>query len=259
MCLLLDRRESLRPAGRDLITHLRRYDIDLSVDLELEFGDAAFSGYGESGEALIGIEHKRLSDLVAGMKDHRLSGHQLRGLWQHYDYVFLFVEGCYRPGPGGEIEELGTNGWRTFVSSRDRCSVNFRQVSAYLNSLSLRSRHPLTGEPLRVIRSQAPRETAALYAALYFGFTEKTWDQHHAHDQIYTEVSAPRRAGLTQKRVTFPWRVAAQIPGIDRNAEKVAEHFKTVRAMTLAGLSETMRGMVERYYEEHPGVAAAMA
>src|SRR5580704_11288745 len=117
MCLLIDRRESLRPAGRELITHLRRYDLDLSLELELEYGDATFSGSGESGDSLIGIEHKRLSDLVAGMKDHRLSGHQLRGLWRLYDYVFLFVEGCWRPGPGGEIEELGPNGWHTFISS----------------------------------------------------------------------------------------------------------------------------------------------
>jgi ERCC4-type nuclease len=255
MCLILDRRESSRPAGRELISLLRRYDLELSTEMELEFGDAAFLGNGESGETMIGIEHKRLSDLIASMKDRRLSGYQLRGLWQQYSYVFLFVEGCWRPGSGGEIEELGPNGWRPFVGSRDRLSVNYRQVIAYLNSLSLRSRHPDTGEPLRVIRSQSPRETAAQYAALYFGFTEKRWDEHHAHDQIYTEVSVPKRAGLTQKRVTVPWRIAAQIPGIDRNAENVVEKFRTVRGMVLAGLSASVRKMVERYYEEHPGIA----
>ena len=253
--LILDDRESNRPAGRELITALRRYDIELSTNVRLAFGDAMFAGNGESGECFVGVEHKRLGDLITSMKDRRLSGHQLRGLWQSYDYVFLFAEGIWRPGPGGEIEELGTNGWRTFFSARDRYSVSYRQLAAYLHSLSLRSRHATTGEPLRVVRTQNPRETAAQYAALYLGFTEKTWREHHAHDEIYTEITQPRRMGLVQKKVTVAWKMAAQIPGIDRIAEQVAEHFGTGRAMALAGLSERTMELVERYFVEHPDAA----
>ena len=256
MCLLIDRRESLRPAGKELLAALRRYDIELSTDLTLEYGDAMFAGNGESGECFVGVEHKRLGDLITSMKDRRLSGHQLRGLWKAYDYVFLFAEGIWRPGPGGEIEELGTSGWKTFFSARDKYAVSYRQLAAYLHSLSLRSKHPQTGEPLRVVRTQNPRETAAQYAALYLGFTEKTWREHHAHDEIYTEITQPKRMGLVQKKVTTAWKMAAQIPKIDRIAEQVAEHFGTVRAMALAGLSERMMALVERYFAEHPDAAA---
>lgn len=262
--LILDYREQNRPAGRELISALRRYDIDTSLT-ELAFGDAMFSGNGEHGspgEALIGIEHKRLSDLVNSMKDRRLSGHQLygpdhrSGLLGSYDYVYIFVEGVWRPGPGGEIEELGTSGWKPFFASRDRYSVNYRQVAAFIHSLELRARTIESGEPIRVVRTQNPRETAAQYVALYKSFTEKTWAEHHAHDQIYTEVTQPKRAGLTQmKKVTVPWRMAAQIPGIDRRAEDIAAHFGTVRRMALAGLSDRLLALIDQYFVEHPKAA----
>lgn len=250
MCLVIDRRESDRPAGRDLISHLRRYDIDITTDMELEFGDAMFGGNGEHGDCTVAIEHKRLSDLVTSMKDRRLSGHQLRGLWRAYDYVFLVVEGTWRPGPGGEIEELRKEGWRPFFSTRDRHAVNYRQVVSYLNSLALRSRSPETGEPLRVIRSQSTRQTAAEYAALYYGFTEKTWDQHHAHDQVYTEITAPKRVGLVAPVVTTLWKMAAQVPGIDRKAQAVAEYFKTPQRMANAN---------EREWEQIDGIGVKTA
>lgn len=241
MCLVIDRRESSRPAGKDLISYLRRYDIELA-EMELDFGDAMFGGHGERGDCTVAIEHKRLADLVTSMKDRRLAGHQLRGLWQTYDYVFLVVEGTWRPGPGGEIEELRGKEWRPFFGSRDRLAVNYRQLVSYLNSLSLRSKSPDTGEPLRVIRTNNPRQTAAEYAALYYGFTEKEWSAHHAHDQIYTEITLPtRRVGLVAPKITTLWKMAAQIDGIDRKAEAVAKFFKTPQNMANAGEKEWRR------------------
>lgn len=259
MPIIMDARETeltrdgrpIRPGGAELLSHLRRYDIDIATGMKLPFGDAMFEGNGERGECTVGIEHKRLSDLITSMKDRRLSGHQLRGLWQAYDYVWLVVEGVWRPGQGGEIEELRGHEWRTMYGRSDRYAVNYRQVVSYLHSLALRSRSPQTGEPLRVIRTQNPRQTAAEYAALYLGFTEKTWEQHHAHDQIYTEVTMPaRRVGIAQAPVTVLWRMAAMLPGLDRRAEGVAKYFGTVEAMANASQKE---------WQKCPGVGKAGA
>jgi len=259
--LVLDRRETeldkrgnpIRPGGHELHRFLQRYDdIEIATGLTLEFGDAMFAGNGEDGDCTVGIEHKRLSDLVNSMKDRRLSGKQLRGLWRTYDYVWLFVEGVWRPGAGGEIEELCGKEWRPVFGAQDKYAVNYRQMSAYLHSLSLRSRSPVNGEPLRVVRTQNPRHTAAEYAALYLGFTEKTWDQHHAHDQIYTEVTQPaRRAGFVQEKVTTFWKMVAQLDGLDRRAQKVAEYFK---GETLAESLGNMVGASEREWRRVEGV-----
>lgn len=237
--LLIDRRENDRAAGRELISCLRRYDIELATDIELNC-DAMFQGNGEHGECLVGIEHKRLSDLITSMKEKRLAGLQLPRMQKTHDYIYVFAEGVWRPGPGGEIEELRQGGWRTFYGKRDRYSVNYRQVSAFLNSLQMTVRAEATGEPVRVVRTQNPRETAAQYAAIYLWWTEKRWDQHHTNGQIYTEVTLPKRTGFVQKKVTVAWKMAAQIPGIDRGAEQVARHFKTPKAMALAGVKEWM-------------------
>jgi ERCC4-type nuclease len=269
--IAVDRREP-----PDLDTALIRLNLEISR-LTLPFGDLCFAGHGEFGPATVGFERKRLSDLINSMKDRRLAGHQLHGLWESYDYVVLIAEGVWRPGGAGEIEELVGRDWRPAYSHVDRQSVNYQQLDAYLNSLSLRSRHEETGEPLRVKRSGSIRETAAIVASLYRGF-QKRWEDHHAHDQIYAPEPSlggkkggrngglgargkahGERAAVTaagrQRKVTPCWRAAAQLPGIDRRAEAVKEHFGTLFKMALAGVPEELVRKVEDYLADHPEAA----
>ena len=243
--LILDRRET------DLEPILRRHDVEVVVS-ELEFGDLLFTGNGPDGECMVGVERKRLSDLVNSMKDRRLSGHQLAGLWRSVDYVFLFVESVFRPGPHGEIEELRDRDWRPFYSvGKGSSAIAYAQVQSYLTSLELLGN-------VVVRRSPNMNATAAQYAALYSWF-QKPWGKHHAHDQIYTNTpdkghgtgwGTPHghdeefgkygrgRAIVVGKPPSTCWRMASQLPGIDRRAEKVAEHFGSVRAMVEAGEKE---------------------
>ena len=228
----------------------------------LDYGDLCFEGYGETGTCVVGCERKKLPDLVGSMQSKRLSGHQLRGLWDAYDYVFLFCEGIWKEGPGGEIlQQGGANGWRPLYAPHSRMAVSFAQLNAYLDSLSLRSRHPHTGEPLRVKRTQGVGDTAAQYLSLYKGF-QKPWADHHAHDQIYTPepmVGGQSRRGRVGtiaapvERVTTAWRCAAQLPGLDRKAFDVSKHFGTVREMAtasevewckIAGIGKKMAGKI---------------
>jgi ERCC4-type nuclease len=258
MSLILDRREAVDKYGAptELFKALKRYDVDVISDLELDDGDLMFSGNGANGDCLVGVERKRPGDLANSMKDRRLVGKQIRGMWKVYDYCFLIVEGVWRPGPGGEVEELRGKDFRPLYANHDRYAVNYRQLAAFINSLSLRSCHERTGEPLRIIRTSNPRHTAAEYVALYLGFTEKTWDQHHAHDQIYTEVSLPKRQGFgPAKKVTPTWKMLAQLNGIDRKAEQASEHFRSMRDAVLAGLSVKLRKQIEEYFETNPKAA----
>ena len=275
--IIVDPREN-----NDVMTAASKLGVEIvKADANLDYGDYVFDGYGEFGECMVGCERKKLGDLVNSMTDRRLSGHQLRGLWKCYDYVFLLVEGMFRPGPGGEIEELVWDGrerknvWRAFYKNGnkgERGAVSYRHVDAYLNSLSLRSRSP-RGEPLRVKRSSYHTETAAQLVALYKGFTEKRWDEHHAHDELYAPgpkkghggnwahphehnegFGAGRSAGvgLKQDDPTTVWRMASQLGGIDRRAVKVAQYFKTVRNMDLAGLDPVIRKQVDTWFLAHP-------
>ena len=270
--LFLDRRE------KGIEAELRKQDLDVTV-AHLEFGDMMWNGRGpvalDLGDCMVACERKRLSDLINSMKKRRLSGHQLRGLWDGYDFVFLICEGMWRPGSGGEIEHwvdrweynwkskkrVKVVGWRPYYNESDRYSVSYRQLAAFLHSLSLRSMSQ-TGGPLRGFRTASPRETAMQVAALYKGF-QAAWESHHAHDQIYTEISVPkkghgtgwgkphthdqayeptrgRRIGLIQEPPTTCWRMAAQLPGVDRMGQAIREHFRTARAAANATVADYM-------------------
>lgn len=228
---------------------------DHTLKIELEYGDVMFTGNGPDGEgtAMIGCERKRLSDLVNSMKDRRLSGLQLRGMWTTYDFVFLFIEDLWRPGPAGEIETFtrgrdGKWGWYPFYSrDHERSAISYRQVISYLTTLELIGK-------VTVRRSGYIGETARQIAALWCWFNEKGWGEHKSHDQIYTNTPAKghgsqwarehthdenygrQRARLFDVKgdPTTLWRMATQLPGIDARARVVTQHFGTVREMANA-------------------------
>ena len=261
MSLFIDRRE------RDLYPVVCKFDVEV-VLTELEFGDCMFEGLGPGPgqeQVLVGIERKKLSDLVNSMKERRLSGWQLRGMSRAYDYRVLVTEGQWRPGPAGELEEWRYDprtkkfGWCTFYKSGaagDRAAVSYAQLLGYLTGLELRG---------NVVwrRTRDIVETAAQYVALYRNF-QVPWESHHSHEQVYTgggvmpvkghgsgwaeehehDLAYGKygrgRVTCVQQDPSTLWRMAAQLPGVDRRAEAVSRHFKTVKAMAEAGVEEWM-------------------
>lgn len=216
----------------------------------LEYGDCMFEGSGENGSCVVGVERKRLQDLVNSMVERRLSGSQLRGMYKTYDYIFLVAEGIWRRGKGGEIEELRGREWRPFFSASTKRAVMYRQLAAYLTTLELRG-------GVRVRRTERASDTAALYVDLWHWFNDKDWAEHRSHDQIYTAISLPGARGkggmqrVVQREPGVLWKMAAQLPGLDRKAEGVADHFQSVRNMALAGLDPSIRRMVDEWLERN--------
>jgi hypothetical protein len=261
--LIVDDRE------RGVVDELRRLDIEVSV-ARLEFGDCAFTGRGPGGgEVTVGCERKRLGDLVSSMQDRRLSGHQLRGMRQAYDYLFLFVESVWRPGANGEIEELQGREFRAFYSRGkpgDRAAVSYRQLTAYLTTLELRG-----GVVVR--RTANARETASQYVALWHWWNDKAWDAHKSMEAVYCngvvkkghgggwadphehdeEFAPGGRASTLSGAPTTLLRTAMQLPGIlDVRAAAVTERFGSIRRMALAGLPTELLRVVEEWLDTHP-------
>jgi ERCC4-type nuclease len=282
--IFLDRREP-----PELAEAIRKHGVEVEHGPHIEFedGDIVFEGNGEKGPgAMIAIERKKLTDLVNCMKDRRLAGKQLRGLQRTYDYIFLLCEGMWRCAEdgSGSIEVFGVEkkkikgnwvskrGWVPYYSHVDKRSVNHRQITSFIHSLSLRGRTKSTGEAFRLIRTAGLEESAAWIVSLYYNFTEKEWGQHHAHDQIYSPIP-PKGHGYEWGKVhghntkysravmaangdpTTVWRAAAQLPGVDRRATDVAAAFRTIRGMALAGLEPGLRRRVERWFADNPSAA----
>jgi ERCC4-type nuclease len=226
-----------------MLAETKRYSIP-ATEQRLDFGDCMFEGYGENGHCLVGVERKKLQDLINSMRDRRLAGLQLAGMHRAYDYSFLVAEGIWRRGQNGEIEELRGRDWRTFYTGRT--PVMYRQLMSFLTTLELKG-----GVMLR--RAERPTDTAGVYADLWHWFNDKEWREHTSHDQIYAAISPPQRSGkvgFSSKEPSVLWKMAAQLPGIDRRAEAVADHFKSVLAMASAD---------EKEWRKVPGVGKIIA
>lgn len=226
----------------------------LRVDsTRLEFGDACWAGNGPEGDCMIGLERKRITDLVSSMRDGRLSGHQLPGLFSTYQYVYLAVEGIYKPGDNGELIYWKGAGFRPVMCGRN--TVMYREVDAYLSTLE-------TKAGVVVRRTGRIEETVAQIVSLYHWW-QKPWEKHQSHQQIYAPVPQGKRMGFVSReelirrkygeKAVVAWKMAAQLPGLDTKAESVAKHFRCPFAMIAATPEEWMqikgigKKLAERY------------
>lgn len=196
----------------------------------LDYADAAFMGNGPDSQTwFIGIERKRISDLINSMCSGRLSGHQLPGLHNSYNCIYLVVEGIWRPSPkDGTIEIPVHKRWVTLrLGSRVFMA---REVYNYLNTLSLLGGvHVWAG-------SASPRETANYIQSIFSWWNSKPFEDHKSLDVAYSPTVhfLTKKAGLLQ-------RVAGELPGIgQRKAKKIAGYFRDVRQMVNAEVKEFM-------------------
>lgn len=217
-----------RAGSNALIPYFRPYDVEIQPTV-LEFGDLAFSGEGKECGVAVGIEHKSPHDLVNSMRSNRLSGHQLPGLMDMYDYVFLCVEGPWRCGGRGELEVLAGKGWVPMSTGGSR-PILYREVSSYLTTLELKC-------GVDVIRTVNAQETAAWVVGLYHWF-QKPWGKHDAWEAIYKpdigDNQRSRRGSLVRRVVGPVGLVAADFPGVSKKAWEFEKVFRTVEDMVNA-------------------------
>lgn len=191
----------------------------------LDFGDMDFAGWGpHDARCNIVIERKRIDDLIHSMHSRRLSGHQLPGMSDQYDYAYLIVEGIWKGGPDGELLVVVAGGER-WVSR----NVHVRAVNNYLMGLALRA-------GLLVWRTPSEYDTVAFVVDQYRMWNDKRWDEHKSHAAIYAPADGGRghRITLRSREISLLEKLACQLPGVDAKAERVAAHFGTARAMVEA-------------------------
>lgn len=211
-----------RVGSGDLAPLLEALGVPVALQT-LDFGDAAFVGFGPGGEPRqIGIEVKRIGDLLSSLTSQRFAGHQLPGLVRQYDAVWLVIEGLYRPSADtGVLETLQGTQWRPAVIGGRQ--YLFRDLEHYLTTMEVRA-------GLHVRRTGSRQETARVVAALFSWWTGREFEGHRAHLAI-----APDRDLTLLVRPSLVRRVAAQLPGIGyEKSGKVAQKFRTVRALAMA-------------------------
>lgn len=205
----------------------------------LEFGDCAFCGNGPEGRPVqVGIELKKLNDMLSCITSGRFSGHQLPGLVQNYDRIWLVIEGIYRANPRDGILETRKGGdWRAVELGSRRWQ--YRDLESFLTTIEVRG-------GVHIRRTGNREDTARIVAGLYSWWTAGEFEDHRSHLALN---HATRDVALLT-RPTLVRRVAAELPGIGfEKSGMIAGHFDCVKDMvnaeehewtTLPGIGKTI-------------------
>jgi ERCC4-type nuclease len=187
----------------------------------LEYGDMAWVGKGEGGCPIaIGVERKAIHDLVNSMGSGRLQSHQLPGMRNCYQIIYLVVEGIWRPNPHSGIVEIHhSKRWEALAHGKRRWM--YAEIEGFLNTLDLKG-----GVHYR--RTGSKEETAQLVTILY-NWSNKEWDKHRSHMAIQENTFGGKarfvKPGLVQ-------RMAAQLPGIGwERSTAIADTFSSPEDM----------------------------
>lgn len=228
MSILLDD----RIGSKELLPYFKPYDIEVSLG-HLDFADAMFwiSGPGNK-QCMVGVEIKNIFDLVSSMRSNRLSGHQLPGLLDLYEFVVIVVMGIYKVGDDGELVVLKGKEWIALRTGNK--PILWREVSNYLTTLEFKC-------GVIVKQTTGLKETAAYIVSLFHWGNDKEWDKHDSHNAIYIPDIADnptRRGSFTRKTVGPVELVASCLPGVSRKAWEFGKRFKTVAGMVQASEKE---------------------
>lgn len=220
-----------RAGSADYAPLLRALGADVEL-VTLDYGDVCWYASGRA----IGVELKKVHDVLACITSGRLAGYQLPGMAAEYAEAWLVVEGLYRPNPEDGVLEVWRGGWVPAKTGKQ--TWMYRQLDGFLTTLEVKG-------GLRVKRTASEIETARVVHGLY-QWTQ-TWDGHKSH----LALNRAGRDAAIFLRPTFARRVAAELPGVgfERSAD-VAIAFPTVRQMVAAD---------EQSWRRVPGIGKKLA
>jgi ERCC4-type nuclease len=175
----------------------------------LDFGDLCFVGRGEKGvPVLVGVEHKKIPDLIQSLNDARLTGHQLPGMITAYDRAWLIIEGDWKHDVEGRVTMFRTRGARRPVKGAPPAF----ELEKRLLTLEVRG-------GLKVRMCPDRRDTLRFIYALYRFWTDRDLDGHRSHLAIH--------APDLDQNILVPAsdfrRIIAQIPAIGFRTSKAIE------------------------------------
>lgn len=170
--ILIDLNEETKDKQKknlDLMKHIKVLGVPVDKG-DLQYGDAMFEGKGPNGFISVGIERKRLHDVLNCIDDARLSGHQLIGLKQMYTVRVLNIEGHWKPHePQGVLME-GFNGGTTWGYCQYRSQrTMYHKLYRYLISVAMSG--------TIVTYSRDPFHTA-FNIVEWFHYFQKPWHLH---------------------------------------------------------------------------------
>lgn len=193
-----------RAGSKDLIAPLRGRGLRVKVE-RMEYADVAFLGRTEEGLVPVGIEHKKLDDVIQCITTGRFSHIQLPGLQDCYEAAWLLVEGRWKEGPNGTLlVGKGKTGWKAY--DRGARPWKYSQVTRWLTTMEVKG-------GMHVRLTQTRDESVAFIDNLVTWWTAKSMDEHDAHLKVFDKRLVERVSAV---RPSLLRKIAAQLPGVGR-------------------------------------------
>lgn len=188
----------------------------------LNSGDFAWEGNYRDGETVIvGLELKKLSDMLASMRSGRYA-EQVEKMREEYQICYLLVVGSYAPNDDGVLCVPARGGWAPLsLSTREQRSEKTRGRNYF--SYSELDKFLASVECLEntIVRKACNKHDALHQIINLHNWWQKPWDSHgstkavkYQSNQIFTKASTCRL-------------IAAQLPGVGWDmAGKVERWFE---------------------------------
>jgi ERCC4-type nuclease len=194
----------------------------------LTSGDASFLGYGPDGHTTIGVERKKLRDLINSMTTGRLSGVQLVNMARHYQYFYIVLEGIWRINTKTEILEDWKRGKWSKVKLGDRVFTG-RELHNFCNTLSIVCKIP-------IVRTGTAKHTA-LWLGDVWHWWQKRWGDHRSHRAKHMQPGI--QIDVSTSRLNLVARVAQEMQGVGAvRANAIGKAFNSIHDLVRAGAED---------------------
>lgn len=183
--VLVDHREG----SIELLEPLRKMGLPAEKGINIP-ADLVWEGRGEGGTpVMVGVEYKKLGELVNALRTQRLQGHQLLKMRENFQFCYLLIEGELHYDTQGKLtQRVGRREFRQMAGSM---AVN--ELLKRIFVLHLRG-------GLNTLWARTRQDTLRIVEALYYVWTDCNLDQHQSHIAIY---QAPSLTPISEFRGFF--------------------------------------------------------
>jgi len=251
--LATDLRAQLKPSH---LVRLRRLP---SADVAF-FGNGPDDGTGPE-PVYVGIEFKRLGEMLDSIQSGRFAGNQLPGLMDDYNSRILLLEDDIRVSSAGHLEVLKPfkqrngkykYGWTDRVQGPTSRVWMYRDIMNWIRTITIKGN-------VRFVNTKSRNETVHWILSEYWWWNSKEWEEHRSHIQIYDMHQTPlsRRAGFLTN-VPRTAKIATQIPGLGQEKALAAAetfhnpwdfiHASAEELMEVPGIGETLANKIVEFW-----------
>ena len=216
--------------------------LDFEIDGKMvPCGDAMLTGHGPGGSTLtIGVECKKLPDLLSSISNGRLGGTQIPRMLKVFDVIFVLYYGVYRVGPSNHLQvqrfKHGRKQWQSYRIGKRPVPWSF--LEGFILSAQLKAVLD-SGKPV-IFKHVYDEHEAACWLRVLDSWLEKPWEKHRglAVFDRSRELSASSNVDPVEAQIA---KTAASLPAVDWvRGWAAARHFDSVEEMINASAQDWM-------------------